>query len=66
MQCGFPRFDLVRCEVTDISGGETLRRFDVQPGELCGDRAYDTPGHDSCFEQVYKVTSRLRAREWLL
>lgn len=39
-----PGLELVRCEVTDISGGETLRRFDVQPDELwIGDRAYGTP-----------------------
>lgn len=39
-----PGLELVRCEVTDVGGGETLRRFDVQPGELwVGDRAYGTP-----------------------
>jgi len=39
-----PGLELVRCEVTDVGGGETLRRFDVQPGELwMGDRAYGTP-----------------------
>jgi hypothetical protein len=39
-----PGLELVRCEVTDVGGGETLRRFDVQPGELwIGDRAYGTP-----------------------
>lgn len=39
-----PGLELVRCEVTDVSGGETLRRFEVQPGELwVGDRVYATP-----------------------
>src|SRR5487761_2457322 len=39
-----PGLELVRCEVTDVGGGETLRRFEVQPGELwIGDRAYGTP-----------------------
>lgn len=39
-----PSLELVHCEATDVSGGETLRRFDVQPDELwIGDRAYGTP-----------------------
>jgi hypothetical protein len=39
-----PGLELVHCEATDVSGGETLRRFDVQPGELwIGDRGYGTP-----------------------
>ena len=39
-----PGLELVRCEVTDVGGGETLRRFEVQPDELwIGDRAYGTP-----------------------
>lgn len=39
-----PGLELVHCEATDISGGETLRRFVVRPGELwIGDRAYGTP-----------------------
>lgn len=39
-----PGLELVHCEATDVSSGETLRRFDVQPGELwIGDRAYGTP-----------------------
>jgi hypothetical protein len=39
-----PGLELVHCEQTDVSGGETLRRFVVQPGELwIADRAYGTP-----------------------
>jgi hypothetical protein len=39
-----PDLELVRCDVTDVGGGETLRRFEVQPGELwIGDRVYGTP-----------------------
>lgn len=39
-----PGLELVHCEVTDISGGETLRRFDVEEGQLwIADRAYGTP-----------------------
>ena len=39
-----PGLELVHCEETDVSGGETLRRFDVQTGELwIADRAYGTP-----------------------
>jgi len=39
-----PGLELVRCAVTNVHGGETLRRFEAAPGELwLGDRAYGTP-----------------------
>jgi hypothetical protein len=39
-----PWLEIVYCTATSVSGGETLRRFDVQPGELwIGDRAFGTP-----------------------
>lgn len=56
-----PGMELVRCEVTDVGGGETLRRFDVQAGELwVGDRAYGTPpGVTSVHEQGGAVLVRI-------
>ena len=33
-----PGLEIVRSEVTDVHGGETLRRFDVQPGEALTNR----------------------------
>jgi hypothetical protein len=39
-----PGLEIVYCTATSVSGGETLRHFDVQPGELwIGDRVFGTP-----------------------
>lgn len=56
-----PGLELVRCEVTDVGGGETLRRFVVQPGDLwVGDRAYGTPpGVTSVWAQEGAVLVRI-------
>jgi hypothetical protein len=56
-----PGLEIVRSEVTDVHGGETLRRFDVQEGELwVGDRAYGTPpGVASVIDQGGDVLVRI-------